>query len=276
MSEDKTYQRHELEEAVLGLLQTGGVALGNPISGLVKRYTQELQLADKSPQRRIAEVFWELQRRGLIYFSFADNLSGTSAAPAHWMVLLTDRGRKAASDELPNPDIPASYVERFVQDIPDVPPIVQRYVRESLDAYTQQLYMAAAVMLGVAAEAAFLDMAESFCVWLPENQGKKYRELLDNPRISYNKLLEGFRKRTEPWKKKLPGDLVDNLDVLNAILDLIRRYRNDAGHPTEVEMDRGSCSVSLVVFAQAARRAYALKRYFDTHPSEQDDGQPGV
>jgi hypothetical protein len=46
------------------------------------------------------------------------------------------------------------------------------------------------------------------------------------------------------------------------VLDLLRANRNDAGHPTGIQLEREDCFVNLRIFARLAERMYALKSFF--------------
>jgi len=65
-------------------------------------------------------------------------------------------------------------------------------------------------MLGVASEAAFLEMAQASVDWL-QAAGQKLQAVLDNPRQPYVKKFGEFRKRIEPRKPELPTELADGM-----------------------------------------------------------------
>ena len=58
-----------------------------------------------------------------------------------------------------NPDDPAGYIRYFLREVSGLSEIVKGYVLEALHAYNARLYRASAVMLGVASEAAVLEVA---------------------------------------------------------------------------------------------------------------------
>jgi len=265
-SEKRKYTQHQLEEAVLELLRFGDVTLGHPGQRLVSRYAKELKVDDTRPEWRVAEAICELVCRGLVYVDFSGSNQYTDYRPADWCLLLTERGKAAAGDTTINPDMPQDYLEQFAHDMPQAPLIVHAYIKEALETYRQRCYMACAVMLGVAAEASVFDLLESFCQWLPPNEGNNLRAFAAKRGTFYSTIHEEFRKRFDKYKRTLPVNLVDGIDLqLNAVLDLIRVYRNDAGHPTGKTIDRKTCHVSLVQFAYAVQRLYALKVYFDSN-----------
>jgi hypothetical protein len=119
-------------------------------------------------------------------------------------------------------------------------------------------------MLGVASEAAFLEMAEAFGQWLPSAEGTKFLEFLRNPRTSYFQKFLEYRKKLEPRKSSLPDDLADGIALtLDAILDLLRVYRNDAGHPKGKPIVRDQAKINLEMFAPYLERMYAFTAFFE-------------
>jgi hypothetical protein len=147
-----------------------------------------------------AEAIWGLVGRGLLYLDFSNDSDTLRASSSNWSICRTKRGKQYDPEDLPNPDIPERRLQRFAESIPDVSDSVRQYLNESLQAYTNRLYMAAAVMLGVAAEAAFLEMAEAFCAYLPPKEAEKLSGFLRNPKSKYSTLLDEFRKRFEARK----------------------------------------------------------------------------
>ncbi len=149
-----------------------------------------------------------------------------------------------------------------MRDIPQASEIVQKYVKEALETYSQRCYMACAVMLGVAAEAAFFELIDSFGTYPELDDAKK--KSFDSTQHSYSQIRKEFIKRFEACRADIPYLVKENIDIqLTAIFELIRKYRNDTGHPTGFIMDRGSCFLSLIAFVEAAKRLYALKGFFE-------------
>lgn len=271
MPDEKNPTATDVEEFLIKGIASGlDSRIGIGRHGLVKEVTQRYPSEPKPSPTQITEAAWGLVARGLAYIDFSMDTGqsgGNYADPASWWLFLTARGRAYAADELPNPDIPDKYLQRIVQSVPVLSEVVKLYLREALETYRSQNYIASSVMLGVAAEAAFLEMAEAFANYLSGAERDKFRKMLDDPRVSYNKVFEDFRERTSQRKKVL-GKLGDNLDIqLHSTLDMIRNYRNDAGHPSGLSMNRADCFVNLVAFARAAERLYGLKAFFEEPPT---------
>jgi hypothetical protein len=106
--------------------------------------------------QEISAALWGLVARGLVYIDFSQS------APENWQWQLT--GAASARDEQFNPDDPEEFLKRLAVAAPAAPPCL--YMREALICYTHRAYLTSAVMLGVASEAALLDLASAAASWL--------------------------------------------------------------------------------------------------------------
>ena len=85
--------------------------------------------------------------------------------------------------------------------------------------------------------------------------------------MTLGKRFEAFRRRLEPKGGKLSRALRDDLDLfINGTLAMLRLYRNQSGHPTEVRADRGKAYGVLELGALYLPRLYELKEWFQSHP----------
>lgn len=203
-----------------------------------------------------SKAVWSLLARGLVWIS-------TDRSSTQWQVWLTDKGNFVALDEAINPDDPTRFMERLLDASPATSDTVRLYLKEALKSFTQECYLASSVMLGVAAEATTLDVADSFVKW-PGSNSDKLKTILENPRQFYVYKLEEFSKRLAVAKSSIPPELADNLELnLTAVLQLIRLTRNDAGHPTGRKIDREECFQNLVVYSNAHKKLHLLKQFFE-------------
>lgn len=208
---------------------------------------------------QIMSAVWSLISQGLTYIDYSQ------PAPENWNLRLTDAGLAAAHDEAMNPDNSGDYLERLATVVPDDSLAVLQYAREAVISYNHRCYLASAVMLGVASEAAFLETARSLGNSLPTGQGEKFLKIVENPRTNYITKFIEFRKRVEPVKSRIPDELSDGMSLtLDSVLDLLRIYRNEAGHPTGKQILREDAFISLQMFARYLQRLYALKAFFDS------------
>ena len=251
----------ELEELILKLLAGGrryqliGYHENALIGALRKQFPK-----DESPLPYfIVQAVWSLVSRGLAVIDYQNE------NVVNWYIDLTPKGRAAALDEEVNPDNPSKYIEKLNSSVPMANATVMQYAKDALESYNNRCYLASAVMLGVASEAAFIEMARSFGNWLPESdEKKKFISIIENERQNYlTKFLE-FRKRIETHKSELPPDLSDGMALtFDSIVDLLRIYRNDAGHPTGKQISRDDAFNNLQMFQRYLHKLYAFKAYFD-------------
>lgn len=211
---------------------------------------------DKPRTHQIQQAIWSLVGRGLAYIDISQS------APENWSLRLTASGVAAVKDEEINPDDPSGYLRRLYADVPSLSSLVKLYAVEALNSYYHNNYLAATVMLGVAAEAAFLELASAFAAW-PRMPSEPLTKILADPKKTHFQKFEEFRKRILPVADQLPEHLRVGLDLqINSVLDLLRLNRNDAGHPTGLQIERDDCFVSLRVFARVLKRMYDLNEFF--------------
>jgi len=249
-----------LQTAILTVLSRPNA---NRRLGRGQHYLFEEVLKELPSEQRVAkgdfmEAVWLLISQGLAFIDFSQS------APENWELKLTRAGQQAAFDQGFNPDNAGQYLKKLQETIPELSPLVLRYTYEAVRSYVHRCYLASAVMLGVASEAAFFDLAEAFAGWLPENESSKFRKILDDPRKHYISKFEAFRKRIQSHKPELPHRLADNMALMmDSVLDLLRIYRNDAAHPTGKEIDRDDAYGNLQMFARYLKRMYDLKAFFE-------------
>ena len=211
------------------------------------------------------EAVWALIGQGLAYIDYSQ------PAVENWSLHLTAAGRAAAVDEEVNPDNPENYLNRLSKDAPDLSAVAREYTEEALRAYNARLYRASAVMLGVASEAAVLEVAASFANGLPEVESRRFMEIIGSRRQNITAKFSAFRAKLQSRKHDLPEELKESLDLTDSsVADLLRTYRNDAGHPTRRTIDRDDAYTHLCLFVRYARKLYVLKAHCDAgNPSAQ-------
>lgn len=248
----------ELQRLTLSLLADRSV---DHRLGRGEHYFSEAIRARLQPSPSRAEVqqaFWSLVAQGLAYIDM------WQPAAENWELVLTPAGAAALTDEDYNPDDPSGYLERLARDIPSLSATTAAYLRESLRAYAGGLYLSATVMLGVASEAAVLDMAEKLATFA---NSQALRDTLDNPRVAYNKKFQETRKVLDAQRARLPATLAEGMSLtFDSVLDLLRTNRNDAGHPTGRSFDRDDCFVALRMSVKYLKRVYEIRDFLASSP----------
>jgi len=213
------------------------------------------------PSTAVWEALWGLVGDGLIYLDTAGQGSGTD----NWRWCLSEIGKRAATGGSWEPHDPDGYLDRIRREIPDLDDMVELYLAEALQSFNGRCFLATSVMLGVAAERAFLVMAASYAASSMDGAAAMTKEL-DRPWSNYFALWTEYRKRIEPVRQRLPDGLADAL-TLDAIADLIRLTRNEVGHPTGRQVDEDTARVHLTIAPVYLRKMSLLSEYFDARPA---------
>lgn len=222
---------------------------------LPTRITDETGL----PYAAVQQTLWALVVDKLVYLEPAGQ---TSWSNYEWR--LTDLGHRAAEEGDYQPHDPDGFLARLRDRSHDLDELVLVYAREALAAYSSGCYLATAVMVGVASERALLLLMGSFNDEMLEGEEReRFGAILGNERTRIAHTFSQFRKRLEVRKRDLPAELGENLTLhLDAVADLLRANRNDAGHPTGRIVTRDDAYVSLQLFARYVERLWALRRHW--------------
>ena len=164
----------EVQSLLLRVLAAGGDArLGQGQHYLSEAVVAASPPPDQPTSHQIMEGVWSLIGQGLAYIDYSQ------PAAENWMLNLTEAGRAAASDEEVTPDDRGGYLRRLIVEIPELTPLVKSYAEEALFAYNARLYRASAVMLGVASEAAVLEVALALAGAMNDAEAKPYLETIN-------------------------------------------------------------------------------------------------
>jgi hypothetical protein len=135
------------------------------------------------------------------------------------------------------------------------------YVEEALAHSMHAAISATSVMLGVAAESVFNGLAAAFVIAEPTRTVKLQKALA--ARSLQNSRFQELRKALEPIRAQLPDGLADPV-TLDAVADLLRTARNEAGHPTGKPIDEGTAHTHLYMGAELLQKMTALQAHFES------------
>lgn len=185
--------------------------------------------------------------------------SGTLVFPHYH---LTEYGEQVVSATEYQPHDPDGYLARIKSEIPEIDEVIIRYLEESLSCFRKNLLLAAAVMLGSAAEKAILLFVQAYGESISTAEEKrKYENETKSFIISLK--WKALWKRLEPLSASLPDSLGEDLGtILERVFDIIRTTRNDAGHPTGKTIERETVHANLLLFPIFSKRVYGLIRHF--------------
>lgn len=201
----------------------------------------------------------DLYVRGLIMPAHYDTFGGFGPT---WEV--TERGRASLqANDLLDVD-PVGFVKRSRQSASELPAACWEYLGDSVACLDRHLTRPAAVMLGVAAELAGLELAGQVmrtCAparvdkWLAERKGFAARWSDALAMAKHSQLWPRIRNGIEANDDAaglLRSDVDRVEDQIDTLLTMIRLYRNDAGHANPVTVSEDIVRAFLVVFPDLA------------------------
>lgn len=191
---------------------------------------------------------------------------GEQPAPENWHFKLSETGVLAAVGQAAEPSDPEGYLRRIDRQVPDLDPGARVYVAESVRAFAARCYLSSSVMLGVAAERAFLGLAEALAAAMA-GQATKLRRELDNPRSSQRTRFDELRKVLDSHRNEFPEQLADTL-TLDSIGDLLRVARNESGHPTGQLIDQDTARAHLLIATSYLQKMTELRLVLEARTAD--------
>jgi len=212
------------------------------------------EVADCRPHV-VWEALWGLVGDGLVYLDSAGQGSSTD----NWQWKLSRIGIQAISGGTWEPRDPDGYLNRLRRHSPSIDPVAIRYLSEALSAFNARCYLATSVILGVASERVVDGLARAVLDKRGDS-AKRLRQALENPRASQLSRFTEMRKQLEPIRIELPGGLADTV-TLDAVADLLRVTRNEAGHPTGADIDEDTAYTHLQMAARYIQKMTDLQEH---------------
>ncbi|XXX79225.1 hypothetical protein WMF30_10665 [Sorangium sp. So ce134] len=224
--------------------------------GFIGSGHNSLAFAEYAALQHVRELLWQFMSQGILAF-------GMDPTNDSWpFYALTEYGRKVVSEAAPQPYDPDGFLAEFRSKVPTAHATVFEYLAEAVHAFNAGCPAAAAVVLGGASEMAIVELIEAT------------RDVIDDPNkkarfVEATSSRLSITRRYKALKEKIDGMIgaglldVDMHDTARSDLDgafsLIRRLRNDAGHPEmprDVSLD--SVFLTLRLFIEYARMVYVL------------------
>jgi hypothetical protein len=201
------------------------------------------------------EVFWDLFRQGIITLGSSNSSEGYP-----FFRLATFAKKTLANNDLYFFHDVSSY-EKAIQDaVPKINKVTLDYLKEAMQDFRSGCFLSASVLMGVALEHSFDLLIESV------DKNSKYQSIfksVSNERTIY-KRTNAFKKIIEQHLKELPPSTKDDLETnFSGIFSIIRNYRNESGHPSEIFIEREQCYVNLQLVIHCIKKIYQLKEFFE-------------
>jgi len=158
------------------------------------------------------------------------------------------------------------YLRKVKDDIPNIDPLIELYLTESLQAYLKGLMFSSAVMLGVASESAFNLLHETITNSIVSDS-IKHKEFV-NLQNSYQtkRKYDAVKLEIMKHKNKYPREISEILEShLDGVFNIIRITRNDAGHPSGKKIERSLVYVNLQLFVHYLKTVSLLIDWYKNH-----------
>ena len=174
----------------------------------------------------VNEVMWQLIAQGVI------TVGMNAANPNLPFFRITDYGRSVLEAERFIAHDPTGYMNDFESLINSVlTEVAVNYIEEALRCFNSGCHIASILLLGVAAESVFLNLCNIIRSSLDsENDIKKLANNLP-VKTKHRWIVQRYQNLSSDVRRT---QLPESLDVtLISLYDLIRRQRNELGHPQE-------------------------------------------
>jgi hypothetical protein len=256
LAQKKADQFAGLRQAVFGIARTHGLIADQP-HGIISR-GDELSGTDYA---RAQSIVWDLIIEGVVRPGLNEGVNNNLP-----FFHVTEWGKKVIEGSGPTPYDPDGYLTRLQHDIPNLDAVIVTYLNESLHTFRINCLLSSTIALGCASEKALLVLIDAYANSLAELSQKKFRGNTEGRMIK--RQFDEFRKMVDSeLKSRLPSNLQDGLDVeLNAIFDIIRNQRNDAGHPTGKDIERERAYANLMVVPIYFRKVYSIIGWLVANP----------
>jgi len=181
------------------------------------------------------------------------------------------KAKDAIENEEPLGELLPFEIERFpellAERIPEIDPVIVRFVREAIVCLKANSLLGCAFLLGGASEKAILLLIEKYTHAIddPEQRGK-FISRVSGKFIA--KSFDEFKRSYKSSKNKPEGfGWSNDLETkIEGIFHFCRICRNETGHPhLPPNLDKGVLLANMGQFVKYAEDLYALIRYYDTN-----------
>lgn len=202
----------------------------------------------------VRDVFWDLFRQGFITLGLNDS------NPQWPFFRLSHFGEQALATQSPYRfHDTSSFLGLVKNEVSDISPEALVYLDEAVSAFYAGCLLASCVMLGVAAEAEFLRLAETTAQ--NPTYSAKFSAVAQKNLIRQK--ITKFQDCLKPLIPSLAHEATEDLETnFLAIQSVLRIARNEAGHPTGATPHREQVYVYLQLFVPFARQLMRLRRAF--------------
>ena len=203
----------------------------------------------QNSRERFPEQLWG-RYRDAVWNCFTEGLlapGNNQGNPGFQWFGVTEYGRDYLAGEAPSVHDTLGFI-RELDLVRATDPVERRFLDQAVGAYQRNLPDASAVMLGCASEHLILELAravikaDAAAASATENKMKG----------QINKLVEHLQGKLASMS--LPPELEKRrIRYFDNVAHVIRETRNEAGHPTDVRVDRGDCLANFALYRRYRR-----------------------
>jgi hypothetical protein len=209
----------------------------------------------------LQELIWELVVQNII--TPGSNWSNPNLP----FFRVTNYGARCIQENTILPHDYGAYLQAIRDVTTQTDDIFFLYLGESVDAFNKGLYISSVVNLGVASERLIELLVEVLKDALATEANKtKYEQAIKKAHHIAYQFNEVF-SRLVGNKTKLPSDISQDLDMLKALVDIVRRERNDGGHPTGRKFGREETLVLLIAFQPHYKFVIKVLEWLKANPN---------
>lgn len=210
----------------------------------------------KRDEDRVREILWDLIIERVL------TIGAYSGDTWPWLSV-TDYGKKAIASNPPAPNDSSGYLTRIKNEIPQLDPIIETYLIESVRTYSINQLLSSTITLGCASEKALMVLIDTFRQTFKDSSKKAaFSKKVDDKFIKTQ--FDEFDKAIRHILTQMPYELRENYtNTLTGVFQMIRYNRNAAGHPTGKQVDKDTLFANLQVFIPYCKYIYELKDYLD-------------
>lgn len=159
----------------------------------------------KKDREKVRRIIWDFIFQGILL------IGQSEFDPSLPFLSITEHGKEVLESGQTLPYDPDGYLKNLKTDVPNLDPLIEMYISESLQAYLKGLVFSSAVMLGVASEKAFLLLLEAFTNALT-NQPKKRKFQNLQESIKTKKKFDKLKSEIMAIRRILPPELSEDLE----------------------------------------------------------------
>jgi len=240
----------KLRPLVLEALRREGQTHLHAIDHHIRRLAPEYERHDIL---KLEEIVWELLLQGVL--APGKNSLNLNLPFVH----VTEYGARCLEEDALVLHDPDGYVERLEQHVGGpLDEVVRESVRESVLSFLAGRFIAAAAMLGMAAERCIdLIVAAYLEATTDPSRAQTFRRALKDAAGSTKNRLDVVQSELEKLSLRR-GSNEAIVPLFSGLINLVRYTRDDQGAPVVRAVDRSTAHANLLLFPQYCRQIYEL------------------